>query len=170
MRTPLQRVEREVARLSGFDFGFEGSWPLLVGSFNYDGGGQGLGCSVSIGFLKRFLAVFRVDSLREVNGRACWVTHTDSSILLLEPLLPDEGEPFNIEAWWERKARKQERRESEAAVVAAGREWVRTSHALIRNPADPGHALLEAHLKAGDALRAAIRAADGPEEGLPDAD
>jgi hypothetical protein len=95
-------LEREVARCNGIDVGSDDHGGLmLVGVFEYAGAGQGLGYRIDTDFLRRFMAVFRVERLRDVNGRACWVTHDNCSVRLIEPLLPAEGTPFDVVAWSE---------------------------------------------------------------------
>jgi len=97
--------ERSLAKCSGFDFGIEDhGFSVLLGSFEYDTWGvQGLGYSVDVDFLKRFMAVFNVTRLGSVNGKSCWVTHNSSQIFKIEPLHKKDGTPFDIEAWAEEK-------------------------------------------------------------------
>ena len=91
---------REIARCSEFDVSVEDHGALtMYGSFEYDGGGQGLGYVIDAQFIKNFLGVFRVSRLRQVTGRYCWVTHSHSSIIKLEPVLPNDGTEFDIAAW-----------------------------------------------------------------------
>lgn len=99
--------ERSLAKCSDFDFGIEDhGLPVLFGSFEYDEWGvQGLGYSVDAEFLKRFLAVFGVRQLNDVNGKSCWVTHNNSQILKIEPLHKKDGVPFDIEEWVKSKRR-----------------------------------------------------------------
>jgi hypothetical protein len=92
--------EREVARCEGFDIISNDHGGLAMGgAFNYNGGGQGLGYVIDIDFVKRFMEVFGVERLRDVNGKACLVTHSHDDIKLIEPLLPNEGTTFDIHAW-----------------------------------------------------------------------
>lgn len=101
-------TERILAKCVDFDFGIEDhGFPYLHGHFDFeDFGSQGLGYSIDTAFLMRFLGVFGVDRLRQVNGRSCWVTHEGGLIVLIEPLHKKEGNPFDIKAWaeWIRKS------------------------------------------------------------------
>lgn len=91
---------REVARCRGFDIGSDDHGGLaMLGSFDYGGSGQGLGYRIDIDFVQRFMAVFGVERLRDVNDKACWVTHSQWNITKIEPLLPTDGVAFDIEAW-----------------------------------------------------------------------
>lgn len=93
--------ERELARCSHMDIGYENmAWLSLRGVFEYeDGGGQGLGYVIDGLFIKRFMSVFGVESLQNVNGKECWVTHSHSDIKLIEPLFKKDGTAFDIHAW-----------------------------------------------------------------------
>jgi len=96
----MEDFKREAGRCDGFDIVDDEHGGLgMGGAFNFGGSGQGLGYRIDIEFVRRFMAVFRVSRLRDVNGKACWVTHSHSDISKIEPLLPDEGTPFNIHAW-----------------------------------------------------------------------
>lgn len=91
-------MEREVARCEGFDIIDDEHGGLGIGGcFNYGGSRQGFGYRIE--FVRRFMAVFRVNRLQDVNGKACWVTHDHCSITLIEPLLPSEGTSFDLVAW-----------------------------------------------------------------------
>ena len=50
-------------------------------------------------FLMRLLSVFRAERLRDLEGKPCWITSSHGRIHLVEPLLPDEGKPFDVDAW-----------------------------------------------------------------------
>lgn len=54
---------------------------------------------INIDFIKKFMLVFDVEHLKEVNGKSCWVTHTNDNILKIEPLHKKDGEVFNLEEW-----------------------------------------------------------------------
>lgn len=97
----MATIERELARCVDFDFGLRrGVFPSLSGHFEYEKCGfQGMGYSIDTAFLVRFMNVFGVDELRDVNGKSCWVTHTHDSITMIEPLHKKDGKPFDIEAW-----------------------------------------------------------------------
>ena len=96
-------MTRSLARCKDFDVGIEDHGILvLFGHFEYDDGGcQGLGYCIDSSFLYRFLNVFDVEQLRGVNGKSCWVTHTDSGIEKIEPLHKKDGTPFAIPEWQE---------------------------------------------------------------------
>jgi len=118
-------MKRELAKCSGFDFGIGRGNPMLMGHFEYDGGGgQGIGRRVDAGFLMEFLGVFRVDRLSKVNGRSCWVTHDDDGIAVIEPLHQKGGESFNIILYHERAvARAEEEAHNFTEAVGLLREW-----------------------------------------------
>lgn len=99
----MSETERELAKCSGFDFGvdWDHGWPMLFGTFKYEGGGQGLGYMMDVSFLMRFLDVFHVERLRQVEGKFCWVTHTNSNIHKIEPIMEGEGKTFDIDEWRE---------------------------------------------------------------------
>ena len=99
---PMEQGERELAKCVGFDFGIEDhGLPYLHGHFDYDGSSsQGFGMMVDAAFLMRFMAVFGVDKLQAVNGEACWVTHTDGKILMIEPLFRSSKRPPFVIAEW----------------------------------------------------------------------
>jgi len=92
--------KREMARLEGFDIRDDDHGGLCMGgSFKFDAGGQGFGYRIDIEFVQKLMAVFGVDRLQDVNGKHAWVTHLYSDIRLVEPVLPEEGESFDIHAW-----------------------------------------------------------------------
>ena len=93
--------EKLLAKCREFDFGIEDHGiPFLFGTFEYDSGVcQGLGYGFDDAFLMRFLAVFGVQKLRQVNGKSCWVTCDDSKIYKIEPLHKKDGTAFDIDAW-----------------------------------------------------------------------
>lgn len=94
---------RILARCRGFDFAIEDhGLPTLNGHFEYEGGScQGMGYMVDTAFLFRFLEAVGVSSLRELEGKSCWVTHTHDKISKIEPLHKKDGTPFIIEEWGE---------------------------------------------------------------------
>ena len=97
------KAERWLGRAEGFDFEIEDhGLPVLSGSFDGGSFSQGLGYQVDIEFIKRFLRVFGVYKLQEVNGESCWITNrrgNNEPIILLEPLYEKDGEAFDIEEW-----------------------------------------------------------------------
>lgn len=96
-------TERSLAKLKGFDVGTEDHGILVMyGTFEYDEWGcQGLGYCIDAAFIYRFLDVFGVSKLSEVNGKSCWVTHDDNHIIKLEPLHKKDGKTFDIVEWQE---------------------------------------------------------------------
>lgn len=99
----MEKMERDLAKLEGFDIGIEDHGLLtMYGTFHYDSGGaQGLGYCIDASFLYRFLAVFGVGRLQEVNGMSCWVTHNNWKITKIEPLHKNDGAVFDLEEWSE---------------------------------------------------------------------
>lgn len=97
----MEKAERSLAKCRGFDIGIEDHGILVMyGTFEYDDGGcQGLGYGIETSFLYRFLSVFSVEMLRQVNGKSCWVTHTNDRITKIEPLHKKDGVPFDIVKW-----------------------------------------------------------------------
>lgn len=93
--------ERSLAKCSGFDIMIEDHGILVMdGHFDYEEGtSQGLGYCIDTSFLYRFLGVFGVRHLHDVNGKSCWVTHTNGSIEKLEPLHKSEGTPMIMADW-----------------------------------------------------------------------
>ncbi len=71
----------------------------MHGEFDYGGSGQGFGYRIDIEFVRLFMEVFRVERLRDVNGKYCWVTHTGCQILKVEPMLPRDGQAFDVLRW-----------------------------------------------------------------------
>ena len=69
--------ERELAKCEDFDIGIEDHGILVMfGNFRYEGSScQGFGYAIDTSFLYRFLDVFEVEKLQQVNGKSCWVTH-----------------------------------------------------------------------------------------------
>ncbi len=99
--------ERKLAKCGNFDFGIEDhGMPVLWGDFEYDEGGvQGLGYQVDVAFLMRFMGVFGVREMGDVNGRSCWVVQDDKGdIRRIEPLHRADGEAFDIDEWAKWKA------------------------------------------------------------------
>lgn len=96
-------TERWLARFRNPDIWVEDHGCLMVaGHFEGERGAQGLGYALNEGaaeFLKRLLAVFRVEKLSQCANKPCWVTGSNSRIDRLEPLLPEEGVPFDIQVW-----------------------------------------------------------------------
>lgn len=97
----MTEKQRHLARARNFDLMIEDHGLLvLAGHFDYEGwGSQGLGYQVDANFLKRFMEVFRVERLQQVNGRPCWVTQSSDRIHMIEPLFAGEGTVFDIDAW-----------------------------------------------------------------------
>ena len=105
------KAERELAKAKYFDFGIEDhGFPFLFGHFEYDraGSSQGIGNILTMEFLMAFLEVFDVEQLHQVNGKSCWVTHTNDKILKIEPLHRKEGKPFDIESFTRRAQAKEQ--------------------------------------------------------------
>ena len=92
---------RELAKCIDFDLMLNnGCSPMLSGHFAYeDCGCQGIGYIVEIAFLARFMGVFSVEKLRDVNRKSCWVTHDSDRIYKIEPLHKKDGQTFDIEQW-----------------------------------------------------------------------
>jgi len=102
-------MERELAKCHGFRFMIEErGFPILSGHFEYGESGsgcQGLGYILDMDFIKRFLAVFGVDSFEKTDGKFCWVIHDNSSITKIEPLRKIDGKVFDI-LEWQKETRK----------------------------------------------------------------
>ncbi|HEX3458513.1 MAG TPA: hypothetical protein VHR97_11215 [Candidatus Baltobacteraceae bacterium] len=95
---------REVARIEHCDIRDNEHGGLFFGgAFKYDSSGQGFGYIIDIEFVQGIMRVFGwPKSLSSCNAKACWVTHCQTDIHLVEPLLPDEGKVFDVDAWCKR--------------------------------------------------------------------
>lgn len=92
--------EREVGRCKGFDLWLEDHGMLvLAGIFSFEGAGQGFGFQIDMDFIRGLMGVFNAEFFKQLEGKACWVTHDNSNIYLVEPLMRGEGKPFNVEEW-----------------------------------------------------------------------
>ncbi len=47
----------------------------------------------------RLMCAVGVNSLDKMEGKSCWVTHTNSEITKIEPLHKKDGKPFDILEW-----------------------------------------------------------------------
>ena len=97
---------RELAKCDGFDILLpDDNNVMLIGGFSYDGGGsQGFGYDcIDMNFIIKLMRVFRVDQFKDMAGEPCWVTHNHHNIKLVEPLMKNEGLPFNVEKWAEER-------------------------------------------------------------------
>lgn len=93
-------MERELAKCRNFDFQIHDRGYGLRGEFEYEGGGcQGFGYITDEAFILGFLQAVGVDSLRELEGKSCWVTHANCDISLIEPLHKKDGKPFSLKKW-----------------------------------------------------------------------
>ncbi len=93
---------RELVKCGRFDLELEDhGYLVLNGAFYTEGGGQGLGYGVDACFLKAFLKAIGVKTLRDVEGKSCWVTTPSfgGNIEKIEPLHRGDGVPFDIAEW-----------------------------------------------------------------------
>jgi hypothetical protein len=98
MNTP----ERSLAKCKDFDFGIHDRGYGLSGNFEYeDGGCQGIGYLTDVSSILGLLQAVGVDSIQELEGKSCWVTHTHCKIIKIEPLHKKNGKPFVIKKWQE---------------------------------------------------------------------
>lgn len=58
-----------------------------------------LGREADIALIRGLLGVFRVKRLSEIEGKPCWLTLMDHRIVLIEPLFPSDGTPFEVAGW-----------------------------------------------------------------------
>ena len=92
--------DRELARLKNFDFALsDHGFPVLKGTFDYGGSGQGFGYVVDTDFITAFLRAVGVNELQQVNGKTVWVTHSNFQIFKIEPLMKGDGETFDVTEW-----------------------------------------------------------------------
>jgi hypothetical protein len=95
---------REVARC-GDDFDLireDHGCSMVTGTFHYVSSSQGLGrIGLTTEWCLRLQAAVGAEGFRNMRGKACWVTHTSSKIMKIEPLLPGEGVAFDMEEWSE---------------------------------------------------------------------
>lgn len=90
-------AQRQIGRVEKADIRCHGNIVALDVSFSYaDRSAQGIGRVVCRDLLRRFMAVWNAEALSETVGKQCWVTHTNSSILKLEPLFENEGEALDF--------------------------------------------------------------------------
>lgn len=80
------------------DIQYDG-WLMMAGVFEYDSGGQGFGYAIDCEFIKLFMGVFGVEFLKDVNGKECWVTHSHSKIISVEPVFRKDGTAFDVLQW-----------------------------------------------------------------------
>ena len=101
--------EIDLAKLIDFDIWLEDHGSIMFsGHFDYDGTCQGLANILTIDFIRKFMEVFNVECLREVNGKKCFVEHTHSKIYRLIPLRKDEGTEFDIAEYITRLEKEKE--------------------------------------------------------------
>jgi hypothetical protein len=94
-------TERSLAKCGDFDLMIEDhGWLIIRGDFDYDGTSQGFTpYFADPSIIMRLLRAIGVDSLNDIEGKSCWVTHTNDEITKIEPLHKKEGETFDILAW-----------------------------------------------------------------------
>ena len=95
-------MERELAKLKGFDIWKEDHGIMVMaGSFYYEGGScQGFGYCINMEFVDGLMEVFFAEKLQQINGKSCWVTRdNDRKIIKLEPLHKEDGRVFDITQW-----------------------------------------------------------------------
>lgn len=102
-KAPIGSALRVLVRAVNFRIELEDHGLIvLAGEFRESGGQcQGLGRHAQDldDFLKKFLAVFNVCDLTNVEGKACWITRRhDGIIYRIDPLFPNEGEPLDLDA------------------------------------------------------------------------
>lgn len=94
--------ERVLARVTSADIAevYNGMVGLCV-CFDYEnGGGQCLsGYMLDAAMVVRFMNAVGVLRLRDAVGKSCWVTHTWSKVLKVEPLHAKDGTAFDVEEW-----------------------------------------------------------------------
>lgn len=93
-------MDRELARVKDVDLWIEDHGMLIMSAtFDYGSSQQGLGFAIDEIFIYKFMQVFGVEFLKQVNGKPCWVTHDWHRIYKIEPLMEGEGKPFEFEQW-----------------------------------------------------------------------
>ena len=95
-------MEREVAKVMSADFVLSrGFIPDVCIRFDYESGGSqhltGWFCDVV--FLVKLLQAFGAESMDEIVGKYIYVTHSQSKIQKIEPVIRSEGKPFDISKW-----------------------------------------------------------------------
>jgi hypothetical protein len=92
--------EREVARIRKPDIVEEDhGFMMFSGTCVFDSSAQGFGVEIDMEFVRRLMRVFRAERLSQLEGKACFVTHCQSRIHKVEPLLHDDGKAFDVDAW-----------------------------------------------------------------------
>jgi hypothetical protein len=99
--------ERVPARVDFFDVMIhEAGILMLDGGFHHEGttgNYQGFGVQIDAIFLKRLFRVFSKQgqemTLSHLGDQPCWLTKCQQAIHRVEPFLPGEGTPFDIDSW-----------------------------------------------------------------------
>lgn len=60
---------------------------------------QGLGYIVTMDFVMKFMEVFDVLRLGDIDKQKCWVTNRNGSIVKIEPYKQKNGTTFDITKW-----------------------------------------------------------------------
>jgi hypothetical protein len=99
----MEQGTRELARVTSADIGevYNGMVGLCA-CFEYDDGAGGqclTGYFLDAAMVVRFMNAMGSLSLAKCVGKSCWVTHTHSKILKVEPLHKQDGVPFDVMEW-----------------------------------------------------------------------
>ena len=105
-------IEKSLAKLKGFDVGIEDHGCFVMfGTFYYENGPcQGLGYVINTAFIQKFMEVFGVEKLQQVNGKSCWVWHTHNGVTKMTPIHKADGREFDIVSWMEDCKKKEKLR------------------------------------------------------------
>lgn len=95
-------MERELAKIKRADIQdvYNGMLGLVV-EFEYeDEMHQCLsGYMLDAAMVVRVMSAVGANALSKMEGLSCWVTHDNSSIIMIEPLHKKEGKPFVLDEW-----------------------------------------------------------------------
>ena len=98
----MGNFEREIAKATSAELLLSRGCFLDVSiCFEYTGAGaQHLGgYFIDSVFLYKLMRAFGVEYFKDIVGKFMYVTHSQSTIKKIEPIMPDEGHPFDIHKW-----------------------------------------------------------------------
>lgn len=99
---------RVLARLSNVDVLMANDFLRFAGEFCTGSGTYSLGLRAEVGtpLIRGLFGVFGAEQLSEIEGKPCWLTLKDyHRIVLIEPLFPSDGTPFDVARWETEAAR-----------------------------------------------------------------
>lgn len=100
-----EKFIKEIGRcITGFNVITRGNFLLIDGHFSYEScGEQGIGWIIDQEFIMSFLSAFGVSSFKETKGKLVYVTHSYDTISRIDPIFKEDGTPFDIMAWRDKR-------------------------------------------------------------------